>query len=177
MLRLAFIALGARAFNRGSARRTGRPNTARSATFHAEGDLSGQYQLSGVWKLSREPDQEPPAVPIQNNVLCWSGDRWRSLTRPLVRAATLVTLDPAGGFESPAGAKEAIRGKWSMADDEVTLARFGRHGNHVVETWIGAYNSSKNRVKGTMLAGASEPEYAGPRPHLSLSDPQPVFLD
>jgi len=64
-----------------------------------------------------------------------------------------------------------------MADDEVTLARFGRHGNHVVETWIGAYNSSKNRVKGTMLAGASEPEYAGPRPHLSLSDPQPVFLD
>ena len=44
---------------------------------------------------------------------------------------------------------------------EVTLARFGRHGNHVTETWTGQYDSSANRVEGVVLEGASEPEYAG----------------
>ena len=43
------------------------------AAFHAEGDLSGAFQLSGVWKLERQSDDAVDAVPIQPTNPSWSG--------------------------------------------------------------------------------------------------------
>lgn len=134
-------------------------------TFHAEGDQSGAFQLSGVWKLERQPDDAVEAVPIQTANPSWSGDRWSDVVREMARKQRqqeLVALDAAGGWSTPPGASVELRGKWSMDNDaEVTLARYGRHGNSVLETWTGQYDASTNQVEGTMLEGASEPEYAG----------------
>ena len=148
-----------------SLRPLGRRHTPVQAAFHAEGDLSGAFQLSGVWKLERQSDDIAEAVPIQPTNPSWSGDRWSDVVRELARKQRqqeLLQLDAAGGWRSPPGSPIELRGKWSMdADAEVTLARFGRHGNHVTETWTGQYDSAENKVEGVVLEGASEPEYAG----------------
>jgi hypothetical protein len=148
-----------------SLRPLGRRHTPVQAAFHAEGDLSGAFQLSGVWKLERESDDAVEQVPIQPTNPSWSGDRWSDVVRELARKQRqqeLLQLDAAGGWRSPPGSPIELRGKWSMdGNAEVTLARFGRHGNHVTETWTGQYDSSANRVEGVVLEGASEPEYAG----------------
>jgi hypothetical protein len=145
--------------------RPGHHLSLRRAAFHAEGDLSGAFQLSGVWKLERESDDAVEQVPIQPTNPSWSGDRWSDVVRELARKQRqqeLLQLDAAGGWRSPPGSPIELRGKWSMdGNAEVTLARFGRHGNHVTETWTGQYDSSANRVEGVVLEGASEPEYAG----------------
>ena len=111
--------------------------TPRRAAFHAEGDLSGAFQLSGVWKLERESDDVAEAVPIQPTNPSWSGDRWSDVVRELARKQRqqeLLQLDAAGGWRSPPGSPIELRGKWSMdGNAEVTLARFGRHGNHVTD--------------------------------------------
>ena len=107
------------------------------AAFHAEGDLSGAFQLSGVWKLERESDDAVEQVPIQPTNPSWSGDRWSDVVRELARKQRqqeLLQLDAAGGWRSPPGSPIELRGKWSMdGNAEVTLARFGRHGNHVTD--------------------------------------------
>ena len=107
------------------------------AAFHAEGDLSGAFQLSGVWKLERESDDAVEQVPIQPTNPSWSGDRWSDVVRELARKQRqqeLLQLDAAGGWRSPPGSPVELRGKWSMdGNAEVTLARFGRHGNHVTD--------------------------------------------
>jgi hypothetical protein len=104
-------------------------------------------------------------LPIQPTNPSWSGDRWSDVVRELARKQRqqeLVVLDAAGGWRSPPGSDVELRGKWSMDNNaEVTLARFGPHGNYVVETWTGQYDSSQNQVEGAVLEGASEPEYVG----------------
>ena len=137
------------------------------SSFHAEGDLSGDYQLSGLWKLERLPLEDDggacPVVPIQPS---WSGDRWESPGRVRVLANSVyVTLDAAGGFSTPPETPEAeaVRGKWSCDGSEITLSRFGRYKN-VIETYQGIYDDTSGDdvgVRGTMLFGADEPEYAG----------------
>ena len=121
------------------------------AAFHAEGDLSGAFQLSGVWKLERQSDDTAEQVPIQPTNPSWSGDRWSDVVRELARKQRqqeLLQLDAAGGWRSPPGSPIELRGKWSMdGNAEVTLARFGRHGNHVMDCveinqCVGCRNSS-----------------------------------
>eukprot|EP00629_Pelagomonadales_sp_RCC1024_P000728 CAMPEP_0119265210 /NCGR_PEP_ID=MMETSP1329-20130426/4079_1 /TAXON_ID=114041 /ORGANISM="Genus nov. species nov., Strain RCC1024" /LENGTH=305 /DNA_ID=CAMNT_0007265023 /DNA_START=94 /DNA_END=1008 /DNA_ORIENTATION=- len=139
------------------------PLLRRAASFHAEGDLSGDFRLSGVWKLERNPvDFERPKKTVDIH-RSWSGEAYAAPNRPRVlKNSVLVTLDAAGGFRTPEQQSgEELRGKWSCDGSELTLARFDNIGNHVVETYTGVYSKSKNRVKGTMAYGASEPEYAG----------------
>ena len=141
-----------------------RTSTRRAAnSFHAEGDLSGDFQLSGLWKLERRPcvdEALPAAVPIQPS---WSGCRWTSPARARVLAdSVLVTLDSRGGFSTPpeTPADRAVRGRWSCDGAELKMSRFGRHACNVVETYTGNYERGEG-VSGTMLFGAVEPEYAG----------------
>ncbi|KAH8065027.1 hypothetical protein JL722_1923 [Aureococcus anophagefferens] len=140
-----------------------RTSTRRAANFHAEGDLSGDFQLSGLWKLERRPcvdEALPAAVPIQPS---WSGCRWTSPARARVLAdSVLVTLDSRGGFSTPpeTPADRAVRGRWSCDGAELKMSRFGRHACNVVETYTGNYERGEG-VSGTMLFGAVEPEYAG----------------
>ena len=45
-----------------------RAPTKQRGAFHSEGDLSGDYRLSGVWRLERDPVDDAPVrrpVPIQ----------------------------------------------------------------------------------------------------------------
>ena len=88
--------------------------TPRRAAFHAEGDLSGAFQLSGVWKLERESDDVAEAVPIQPTNPSWSGDRWsgrrEGAPRKKQRQQELLQLDAAGGWREPARFPNRARG-------------------------------------------------------------------
>lgn len=165
----AVSAFGPAFGSQGPRRRGSRGPCAKS--FHAEGDLSGKYQLSGLWKLERVPvDFGAPRsvkneVPIQPS---WSGDRWDSPARVrTLHSSVYVTLDSAGGFSTPAGTEDglAVRGKWSCDGAELTMATFGTSRN-VLETYEGTYSppsesTPEGSVRGFMAYGASEPEYAG----------------
>ena len=69
--------------------------TPRRAAFHAEGDLSGAFQLSGVWKLERESDDAVEQVPIQPTNPSWSGDRWSDVVRELAHDVGPAVAGPA----------------------------------------------------------------------------------
>ena len=139
--------------------------------FHAEGDETGDYMLSGVWKLIRRPlddDREFRKASKKQLQLdkkpvflrTWSGNGWASPHRVSVPevTTTLLSLKSRGTFETPPGGKEKMKGVWSCDGTEVTLCRFGR-GGQVEEWYTGALKD--NSVRGCMAYGNHEPEYSG----------------
>jgi len=148
--------------------------------FHAEGDASGNYMLSGLWELTtrRTQDDAVPTSPQwaaqqqrahratsgaatrRDPYLCWSGNGFASPARPAVPevSTTLLTLKSRGVFESPPAENsndeaDRWRGAWSCDGDEVTLARYGRYGRQVVEWYTGTVKAEEvelNRLSGSV---------------------------
>ena len=55
-----------------------------SKSFNEVGDLSGDYQLSGLWKIQVESSESYKDVNIPNEI-SWSGNKWSSPTRNKIK--------------------------------------------------------------------------------------------
>lgn len=126
--------------------------------YNLDGDLSGSYKLSGLWKLYREPI---PKIENNDPNLVWSGNKWSSPNRIFFSNIYLI-LDSEGSFFTP---KDSITrnfyGKWSCNDNELSLTRY-RCGYNAFETYTGLYYPINNgTIYGEFCYGAIEPEYSG----------------
>lgn len=140
--------------------------------FHGEGDNTGDYMLSGLWRLTRRPLPEERRKTVRRP--SWSGNGWASPTRVRVPEVltTLVSLSSRGTFRSPPDTDEvlAVRGSWSCDGKDITMARFGR-GSQVIEWYSGTlranesaseiFSAEEANVDGHILHGAHDPEFAG----------------
>lgn len=141
--------------------------------FHGEGDNTGDYMLSGLWRLTRRPLPEQRRTKTVRRP-SWSGNGWSSPTRVRVPEVltTLVSLSRGGTFQSPPDTDEflAVRGSWSCDGKDITMARFGR-GSQVIEWYSGTlranesaseiFSAEEANVDGHILHGAHDPEFAG----------------
>ena len=135
-----------------------KPKLTPSYNYNLDGDLSGSYKLSGVWKLYREP---LPKIENTDPNLVWSGNKWSSPNRIFFSTIYLI-LDSEGSFFTP---KDSITrnfyGKWSCNDNELSLTRY-RFGYSAFETYTGLYYPVNNgTIYGEFCYGAIEPEYSG----------------
>ena len=127
-------------------------------SFHLTGDLSGDYQLSGLWRLDMHY--------ISNQILpfnpSWSGNSWISPYRKRCEdISEYIVLDSEGSFSTPSMTiGEKIYGKWFCDGPELTLIRFG-YAYNVLETYTGLYRPNKRNIKGYIAYGISEPDYRG----------------
>ena len=130
--------------------------------YNQDGDLSGDYQLSGLWKFEvqsmdiyRELKHQPQ--------IAWSGDIWCSPKRQSILFESFyVNLEPSGTFSSPSKpGLSKFRGKWSCKGNEITLTRF-KYGFSEIESYIGIYSPLNNgTIYGIFTFGAIEPFYVG----------------
>ncbi|KAJ1449601.1 hypothetical protein M885DRAFT_622440 [Pelagophyceae sp. CCMP2097] len=141
--------------------------------FHAEGDGSGDFLLSGVWRLTRRPAADAAQQPraIAGARPSWSDSAYVldspfRAAAPATQTTITVHLSSDGRFASPPDTDEAlaVRGKWSCEGREVVLTRFGR-ASTVLETYEGTVTpraaGADAAIIGHMAYGAHEPEYSG----------------
>ena len=130
--------------------------------YNQDGDLSGDYQLSGLWKFEVQSMdvyrelKHPPQI-------AWSGDIWCSPKRQSILFESFyVNLEPSGTFSSPSKpGLSKFRGKWSCKGNEITLTRF-KYGFSEIESYIGIYSPLNNgTIYGIFTFGAIEPFYVG----------------
>tara|TARA_Y100000389_G_scaffold204372_1_gene256553 strand:+ start:11131 stop:12126 length:996 start_codon:yes stop_codon:yes gene_type:complete len=132
-------------------------------SFNQYGDLSGNYQLSGLWKLYREPlenDNYKDNGDISQ--ISWSGDIWKvgPGKRPYFQTMYVV-LKSNGIFSTPDDVELSFSGKWYCHDNELNMVRF-KSKNVAYETYTGVYNPNDNgTIYGLFTYGAIEPQYAG----------------
>ena len=125
--------------------------------YNQDGDLSGDYQLSGLWKFEIQSMdvyrelKHPPQI-------AWSGDIWCSPKRQSILFETFyVNLEPSGStFSSPSKpGLSKFRGKWSCKGNEITLTRF-KYGFSEIESYIGIYSPLNNgTIYGIFTFGAN----------------------
>tara|TARA_Y100000389_G_C17439742_1_gene507811 strand:- start:17 stop:946 length:930 start_codon:yes stop_codon:yes gene_type:complete len=125
--------------------------------FYTEGDYSGSYQLSGLWKIYIEPDKN--RINYQKNKLGWSGNIWNSNTRKRFKSMYLY-LHGSGSFNNLKHTDNQFFGKWSCDNNEITLTRF-KFGYSAIETFYGSYNHDNGTISGLYSYGSVEPEYSG----------------
>lgn len=127
-------------------------------SFHLTGDLSGDYQLSGLWKIDTHHINKQ-ILPFQPS---WSGNSWMSHYRKkMVSISEYIVLDSEGSFSTPMMMiGEKVYGKWFCDGPELTLVRFG-YAYNVIETYTGLYRPDKSHIKGYIAHGISEPDYSG----------------
>jgi len=128
-------------------------------SYNFDGDLSGTYQLSGLWKFYREPIKD---YTTKNYKQGWSGNIWNSNTRTLFDSMYII-LNSDGSFCVPKRADNSnvFCGKWSCNGDELILTRF-HYGYTSYETYVGIYNPKNNgTINGVFCYGANDCEYSG----------------
>lgn len=105
------------------------------AQFHPEGDESSTVALSGAWNLVTHIEEEDEQTMI-------------------------VQLSPHGSFSTPRGADNAVSGRWSVEQTELTIAIYGIA--HTVRRWyVGEIDEAGTTVKGFIGDGAIDPEWVG----------------
>lgn len=134
-----------------------------SKPFNEVGDLSGDYQLSGLWKIQIESSESYKDVKIPNEI-SWSGNKWSSPTRnkiKLIYDSFYVNLESSGKFSSPISPdKSEFRGTWSCNNDELIMSRC-EYGYNSIESYNGVYLPENGTICGTFTFGAIEPFYTG----------------
>lgn len=139
-------------------------------SFHGEGDETGDYKLSGMWRITMSPISDAFGSREKLVVVTpsWSGNAWSSPGRRTT-TTVLLSLGERGSFATPPDClpRDALRGKWSCEGDEVTLACFGRF-SQVVEWYTGRVRHGEQGslaapwlIRGNMAYGATDPEFAG----------------
>ncbi len=132
------------------------------SSYNQDGDYSGEYQLSGLWKFEVQSIDiyKPTKKPEQ---ISWSGDSWLSPKREYINFESFyVNLESSGSFSTPVKiGKSKFRGKWSCKGNEITLTRF-KYGYTEIESYIGIYSPLNNgTIHGIFTFGAIEPFYVG----------------
>ena len=132
------------------------------SSYNQDGDYSGDYQLSGLWKFEVQSIDiyKPTKKPEQ---ISWSGDSWLSPKREYINFESFyVNLESSGSFSTPVKiGKSKFRGKWSCKGNEITLTRF-KYGYTEIESYIGIYSPLNNgTIHGIFTFGAIEPFYVG----------------
>tara|TARA_B100000902_G_scaffold400052_1_gene475235 strand:- start:2 stop:1021 length:1020 start_codon:yes stop_codon:yes gene_type:complete len=132
------------------------------SSYNQDGDYSGDYQLSGLWKFEVQSIDiyKPTKKPEQ---ISWSGDSWLSPKREYINFESFyVNLESSGSFSTPVKiGKSKFRGKWSCKGNEITLTRF-KYGYTEIESYIGTYSPENNgTIYGVFTFGAIDPFYTG----------------
>ena len=128
---------------------------------YMEGDLSGDYQLSGLWKLYIEPVSTQPSLENMNQI-SWSGNIWNSHNRKRFYSK-YINLNKFGTFSEAYDKKtqNIFHGIWYCDNNELVMTR-KRYGYSSYETYYGIYDPKNNgRIYGCFVYGATEPEYSG----------------
>jgi len=129
---------------------------------YIEGDLSGTYQLSGLWKLYIEPISQKEFIEKNiNTQLSWSGNIWNCDNRKKFNCK-YINLNKYGTFyEANDGKTDNIfYGTWHCNDNELIMIR-KKYGYNSYETYYGLYNPYNNTISGTIVYGAIDQEYSG----------------
>ena len=126
--------------------------------YNFDGDLSGTYQLSGLWKFYREPIKE---YVTENYKRGWSGNVCNSNTRTTFDSMYII-LNSDGSFSVPKRSNNNVfSGKWACNGDELILTRFN-YGYTAYETYVGIYEPKNNgTINGVFCYGANDCEYSG----------------
>ena len=126
-----------------------------------EGDLSGDYQLSGLWKLYIEPISSESFIENTNQI-SWSGNIWNSVNRKRFHNK-YINLNKFGTFTEAYNGKtqNIFYGNWYCNNNELVMTR-KRYGYSSYETYYGIYDPKNNgTIYGCFVYGATEPEYSG----------------
>ena len=105
---------------------------------YMEGDLSGDYQLSGLWKLYIEPVSTQPSLENMNQI-SWSGNIWNSHNRKRFYSK-YINLNKFGTFSEAYDKKtqNIFHGIWYCDNNELVMTR-KRYGYSSYETYYGIF--------------------------------------
>tara|TARA_B100000073_G_C23736073_1_gene572199 strand:+ start:709 stop:1728 length:1020 start_codon:yes stop_codon:yes gene_type:complete len=130
-------------------------------SFNDLGDLSGDYQLSGLWKIQIESTESYKEFKSPNQI-SWSGNKWSSPNRnSIIFDSFFVNLESNGKFSSPISAyRSEFRGIWYCINDELFMSRC-EYGYNSIESYSGIYLPENGTIFGTFTFGEIEPFYVG----------------
>ena len=137
-------------------------NTIKIKTFYNEqGDLSGDYKLSGLWLLERFKNEGNFDKYINSNP-SWSGNKWLSQKR-LIITSDYVYLKPNGYFsklKTNSLHKNTLIGKWYCINSEVYLLINNKATIHT-EILSGNYHNNSHFITGNINYGIIDSQYIG----------------